>query len=67
MVTQATTQPSTVTSQAALAAAAALPTTTLTVASAVQSLSQPQQTQATPCAAKPSAPYAMRTRNHPKT
>nr|XP_034338376.1 helicase domino isoform X5 [Crassostrea gigas] len=67
VVTQATTQPSTVTSQAALAAAAALPTTTLTVASAVQSLSQPQQTQATPCAAKPSAPYAMRTRNHPKT
>ncbi|XP_062606790.1 helicase domino-like isoform X2 [Saccostrea cucullata] len=62
---QATSQPSTVTSQAALAAAAALPTTTVTVASAVQSSTQSQQT--TPGSAKPAAPYAMRTRNHPKT
>ena len=64
-VTQATSQPSTVTSQAALAAAAALPTATVTVASVVQSSSQSQQT--TPGSAKPAAPYAMRTRNHPKT
>ncbi|XP_061196592.1 helicase domino-like [Saccostrea echinata] len=62
---QATSQPSTVTSQAALAAAAALPSTTVTIASAVQSSTQSQQT--TPGSAKPAAPYAMRTRNHPKT
>ncbi|XP_048751446.2 helicase domino-like isoform X4 [Ostrea edulis] len=63
--TQTTSQPSTVTSQAALAAAAALPATNVTVASAAQSSSLSQQT--TPGAAKPAAPYAMRTRNHPKT